>query len=217
MFLSKGGINRKAVAQVTEWVRARLEIGRKKIENIQIFVAETECREVGCVPLEVLVILIGPTQRWPGKILKPIVEVTKDDVDGLDFPDSVEEWIPDVAPPPIEEVQVSAPATVVQMRPTVGVSSESSLMPTATAYDPSSSSISSSSDSGNREPTAGMSVASSAVRPPRPPAVVQAADGETGPRARHEKGGVRARGCPCCDPDNIENIIDKILFLDTPP
>eukprot|EP01035_Chromulina_nebulosa_P021117 gene21117-27363_t len=33
---------------------------------------------------------------------------------------------------------------------------------------------------------------------------------------RHDKG-TRPRGCPCCDPDNIENIVDKILFLDCPP
>ena len=35
------------------------------------------------------------------------------------------------------------------------------------------------------------------------------------PTARHQKG-TRARGCPCCDPDNIDNTVDKILFLDTP-
>ena len=33
--------------------------------------------------------------------------------------------------------------------------------------------------------------------------------------SRHNKG-VRARGCPCCDPDNIDNIVDK-MFLDAPP
>jgi len=37
------------------------------------------------------------------------------------------------------------------------------------------------------------------------------------PPIRHEKGIRGPRGCPCCDPDNIENITDKILFLDCPP
>jgi hypothetical protein len=32
---------------------------------------------------------------------------------------------------------------------------------------------------------------------------------------RHEKGGRRS-GCPCCDPDNLDNIVDKILFMDNP-
>lgn len=35
--------------------------------------------------------------------------------------------------------------------------------------------------------------------------------------ARHENKGVRQRGCPCCDPDAIENIVDRIMFLDYPP
>jgi hypothetical protein len=33
---------------------------------------------------------------------------------------------------------------------------------------------------------------------------------------RHNKG-TRPRGCPCCDPDNMDNIIDQMLFLETPP
>ena len=37
----------------------------------------------------------------------------------------------------------------------------------------------------------------------------------TAPPVRHNKG-VRQRGCPCCDPDNIDNIVDN-LFLRTPP
>jgi len=39
---------------------------------------------------------------------------------------------------------------------------------------------------------------------------------EEEPRARHDKV-VRIRGCPCCDPDNMENIIDKILLSNMPP
>lgn len=35
-------------------------------------------------------------------------------------------------------------------------------------------------------------------------------------KPRHQKG-VRPRGCPCCDPSNIDNIVDKLLFFDTPP
>jgi hypothetical protein len=32
---------------------------------------------------------------------------------------------------------------------------------------------------------------------------------------RHSKG-TRPRGCPCCDPDDIDNIIDKMLSLEAP-
>ena len=33
---------------------------------------------------------------------------------------------------------------------------------------------------------------------------------------RHKKG-TRPRGCPCCDPDSIDNIVNKMIFLETPP
>jgi hypothetical protein len=35
-------------------------------------------------------------------------------------------------------------------------------------------------------------------------------------KPRHEKGRTM-RGCPCCDPDNLDNKIDKMMFLDIPP
>jgi hypothetical protein len=215
MLLSKGGINRKAVAKITEWVRLRVDTSRARDENIQIFVAETECRDVGCVPLEVLIILIGPTRRWPGKILKPIVEVTKEDVDALDLPDSIEEWAPPVLPPPPEPELAPAPTkgpakvTFVQMRPTTENTTESFLLPRALAQQQAAVAPSAS--------TSSSSVIASAIRPPRPPTATAAAVRQADDRPRHDKGGVRPRGCPCCDPDNIENIIDKILFLDVPP
>lgn len=34
--------------------------------------------------------------------------------------------------------------------------------------------------------------------------------------ARHNKG-TRVRGCPCCDPDNLDNVVDSYLFLQPPP
>lgn len=30
-------------------------------------------------------------------------------------------------------------------------------------------------------------------------------------------GSSRPRGCPCCDPDNLENIVDRIIFSQLPP
>ena len=34
---------------------------------------------------------------------------------------------------------------------------------------------------------------------------------------RHKRGGVRQRGCPCCDPDSLENVVDRLLLQNTPP
>lgn len=48
------------------------------------------------------------------------------------------------------------------------------------------------------------------------PVVLSSGRNDRVPQFRHEKGSTRPRGCPCCDPDNPENIIDQ-LFLDCPP
>jgi len=38
-------------------------------------------------------------------------------------------------------------------------------------------------------------------------------DPATGPVPRHAKNaGVRQRGCPCCDPDNIDNVVDQMFM-----
>ncbi len=36
------------------------------------------------------------------------------------------------------------------------------------------------------------------------------------PSERHKKE-TRQRGCPCCDRDRIDNIVDRMLFMDAPP
>ena len=36
-------------------------------------------------------------------------------------------------------------------------------------------------------------------------------------KSRHSKQHKRQRACPCCDPDNIENLLDKMIFMDQPP
>ena len=67
--------------------------------------------------------------------------------------------------------------------------------------DSSSSSISRSSDSSSRMP--------SQFR-------INSVGSAGGIAKRHNKG-TRPRGCPCCDPDNIDNIVDKMLFFEAPP
>jgi hypothetical protein len=37
------------------------------------------------------------------------------------------------------------------------------------------------------------------------------------PTPRHEKGQTRRGACPCCDPDNLELLNDKMIFLELPP
>ena len=62
-------------------------------DSVQIMVTEVSCNEPDCVPLETLVIVIGQQARWADKVLKPIVEVTDSDIEGLDIPQNWNAWI----------------------------------------------------------------------------------------------------------------------------
>ena len=46
--------------------------------------------------------------------------------------------------------------------------------------------------------------------------LISSTTADVGLQRRHKKG-TRPRGCPCCDPSNVDNIIDKMIFLETPP
>lgn len=46
------------------------------------------------------------------------------------------------------------------------------------------------------------------------PVVVRYTGEPAAPRHNKEK---RQRGCPCCDPDSVENLIDKMIFLEHSP
>ena len=89
--------------------------------------------------------------------------------------------------------------TVVKMTNTLTTSQTSYNPTTATAQIPSLPSSSST------KPTSKVG-----------PALTVIKGGDEGSKPRHEKGS-RRRGCPCCDPDNLDNKIDKMMFLDIPP
>lgn len=60
-----------------------------------------------------------------------------------------------------------------------------------------------------------MASAASVSTPPAPIVTyTQAAPATIAPR--HKKGSTRPRGCPCCDPDNLDNIIDSMMFSHYP-
>ncbi len=39
---------------------------------------------------------------------------------------------------------------------------------------------------------------------------------ESSIKPRHDKE-IKRRGCPCCDPDNLDNLVDKMIFMEYPP
>jgi hypothetical protein len=266
-------------------------------------VTELECNDPGCVPIETLVALIGDDARWTAKVLKPISDVTQQDIRDLDLPVPWEKWViaseqkkngmkiretvlresedvfrkiselPSdsdkllaiaVLQEKCEEIRRSiesffdaaisvpmesrndialndsAEVTMVPMKPRTAVSAievpKEDLKVDYSSSGPKSSSeqmnLKAAGDVKNEVPS--FSVGSIRVANPLPPpitftgvskappigssGIARALPGAFGPPARHEKGsGVRPRGCPCCDPDNVDNIVDKLLFLETPP
>ena len=81
--------------RVSGWVRAATE--PSKVTNVMA--TEIQCNEPDCVPIETLIVVIGTaaaaasaevtssssTNRWVGKVLKPLAQCTQEDVAGLDF------------------------------------------------------------------------------------------------------------------------------------
>lgn len=55
-------------------------------DDMQIMVTEIQCFDPDCVPIETLVILLGANARWTQKILKPMIEVTDEDIAELQIP-----------------------------------------------------------------------------------------------------------------------------------
>ena len=92
---SGGGRASVATGKVTQWIQTKInELGYLVDDaTIQILVQEMECTDPDCVPLEVLVALLGVNARWTTKILKPLKDVTMDDVEQIPFPGSWSSYV----------------------------------------------------------------------------------------------------------------------------
>lgn len=93
---NKGNAHKKAVAEVTNWVTDAITVNDVfHGEQFQVMVTEILCNEPDCAPIETLVIVIlmslesnvalnsKNSQKWANKILKPVAEVSKEDVQDL--------------------------------------------------------------------------------------------------------------------------------------
>jgi hypothetical protein len=313
-------------------------------DNVQIMVAEVECNQEGCVPIETLIVLVGKEEeevdrsvdsssklndeknggkskrcRWSDKILKPVAEVTEEDVAQLEIPldwnkpqeaeaaqtdnensgisptikatvldyvnsfTSVEDKLraiqefqalfaaleeeetkkmsipatlanpsggsttaiastfstqTNAVPSPASSITSpissisgdvtpasnnSTMVTMLPMMPTTtrtssNTSSQQAMMPSPLAEKepPNTNIINSNSNASKSVATTSASIAptisASGKRPVRTTVI---SDGTSNSIAseRHSKG-TRQRGCPCCDPDNIDNIIDRMMYKD---
>lgn len=281
MFSINGQKERKAQSEeqkekrkfVNSWVIQHMSklVGPQLLNAAVLDCMEVECNEPGCAPLEVMIIIGFPDfsvdgyravpNKWAGKILKPIMEVTIEDVMSLDIPIrclnsklvGLDTAINSILGSLVTE-------TVIDSEQDLLITDTKKLLQTALK---SIEQIENDAKSNTKESTAiGMDVdsvtpvfMSSTIDPtvimapsthsrilsevekqskisvssklPIPPAstvskasdfiVVKEGSKRNLPSSsRHEKG-TRPRGCPCCDPDNLDNIIDKMLFMDMPP
>jgi len=234
--------------------------------TLHILVQEMECNDPGCVPLEVLVALLGADARWTTKVLKPLADTTSADVDALDFPASWPAWVTlhrefslkKKHPALYEQIQAlslalhaaalgdgeraaaaamltslaaslgGSPAAATSITTTTTTGSGGAPPPTTLPMKSRSTNSSNSSGNGSPFPTA-SAISSARVVPPPPgnpppipipthappmPVIVATTTSAVGPPPKRHDKGVRPRGCPCCDPDNIDNLLDG---LSVPP
>lgn len=266
MFTVTGNAEKKAAsaeeqakrAAVIGWIRNKLQqtFQEQLLNASYIDAMEVICNEPDCAPIEVLVILGFPEfsvdgyraqpNKWAGKMLKPLAEVTQEDVRALDVPircinaallnvdkaleetlrllenpeslrlatdlkalllNAVEAIDRTLPQPPSHAMIVDDDVTPVRMSSTVNpasisvpasVSSQSTTVKTSTAS------------------VAGVPPVGATVKKAGDFIVVKDGQERKSAAPRHEKG-TRPRGCPCCDPDNLDNIVDKMLFMDMPP
>lgn len=246
--------NRDAVDRISRWIR---EVMMKRYffvntEEIQLIVQEVLCNEPGCAPIETLVAIFLESKllnnfiqplRYSTKILKPIQEVIRSDVDSIQLPfkfqnatlehlqlslgedittatslyadkslikemlkrllegsqmlvDKEEEKIHDEV---TKKRQFSTQVTRVEMVPVKETGDfykkepkESALLKDSVSIEPILREI-------------------PMVRP-----VISQESTDSSIKPRHDKE-IKRRGCPCCDPDNLDNLVDKMIFMEYPP
>lgn len=246
-FASKGKnatqAGKQYVSRVVGFISAALVKLKALDASIQVMAMEVQCGEPDCVPIETLVILVssvcdeetGVAWRWTGKILKPIAEVTNDDVIQMDLPTTTSSV---TAVDPIDNAiekekegkkdvedakilkQDTRESTELSSLGAMSASESDAVMSTpsiasTTVAVPIITSASASTGTtrietgggGIKGPRTGKTGAKSVFRIGNMDAMEQREDA----KATH-KAGVRARGCPCCDPDNLDNMLDSLMF-----
>jgi len=219
---------------------------QQKIDSVQAIVTEVQCNAPDCVPIETLVILYGIRAKWSGKILCPVSEVKEEDLKTLDLPKDWDLWISeqtsthsstgDKEQIPTSDTEDWFPDMTEFVLTKVSKMSADKKRAVANYLECLASTIRSDStqvnainqekqiNTNNSNITSSATVPTVVAMKPRESYVEKkkleanpllGRNEFTAPPVRHNKG-VRQRGCPCCDPDNIDNIVDN-LFLRTPP
>lgn len=281
----KNDPNRLSIKQITDWID---RIIQPDVENkacskkFQIMVTEIQCNEPECVPIETLVAIMenapndSNCKRWIDKILKPVNEVTLQDIfqfdilhdvindiesrkilaptsiaqdtnssDDIKTIESIQSHIQNLKVNRLKEKDainenlkkmnelceeiietmtipksnstfsnVSVTAIPMMKKNSHGTTSSTgvAIMPTPL---PSRSDSETASYNSSQSASISNPPVSSFPKAPPPTASLELKSTSIAPPVRHKKG-TRPRGCPCCDPDNIDNIVDNLFFMNAP-
>ena len=190
------------------------------IDNVNITVTEIECNQPNCAPIEVLIILITESEKWAGKILKPLIEVTIDDIIDVDIPQSmckskVPMWVKELATEfKVKSIELSdneyrdSISYLKDFLDDVSYRNSKEELQVSTKEDDISK---------MNETTANNNIVSvqmvpketiaEKVIPPPPVRLKTVSASSFDAPIRHNKG-VRPRGCPCCDPDAADILLN---------
>ena len=206
--------DKKAIKFINDNLQNRL------IDNVNITITEIECNQPNCAPIEVLIILITEKEKWAGKILKPLLEVTIYDILDLDIPEwickmNVPEWVKELAN---NFKDKSKGLTDKEYRDSITYLKD--FLDTSYQNSKEELQLSTKQDdiSKMNETTTNNNIVSVQMVPketiaekviPPPPVIrLKTANSSTfDAPIRHNKG-VRPRGCPCCDPDAADVLLN---------
>jgi hypothetical protein len=237
--------NKAHVERITTWIQAAMAKISSSVSDSNndwnIMVTEIQCNDPSCVPIETLVVIIGSkSQKYSNKILKPIPEVVESDVEEVmiawefyrlssqdreyeslgmaselaEVKAMIAKHLNDIEDKERKVKYLSAIDQLIQreMENVIESDMDDELPELVDGAEESNT------DAQDITIVPMMSKSSvAAAASSNPIAKPSPVPLRTAPPVRHEKGQRGPRGCPCCDPDNIENITDRMLFFDTPP
>lgn len=241
-----------AISSITKTIVARLSV-----DFANVMVSELQCFDPNCVPIETLIVVLKSGKeskegRWVHKVLKPVVEVTGQDIEEViakyyeenndawkkairNFVETtiannnldgqvVSDYLKHLATTVLQPSQIDGPTVKaneivrVPMQPkSIPISSPAVASTVASCpvvvppvsvpiATPAITRVSMQKPSTSETITKVAMVESSAVPGDSSDTTAMSTTGHL--------PGSRQRGCPCCDPDNLDNIIDKMMFMD---
>ena len=208
------------VRRITGW--AIKAIGRS---SVSVAVREVRCQDVNCVPVETAVFVLDESGEciWRGNVLKPIAEVSEQDIVDLRI---LETLYNQKKATQLDEIEVSIAEHLNEL---TSVEEQNEFLNSIERIVASHRKKIAASGLGSTQTvTTNTSVTQVPMKPRERPEsntvekMKSRSSNVSGARVledmewRHNKGS-RVRGCPCCDPDNLENVVDSYLFLQPPP